>query len=179
MHDTSAQAVQHPERVGIQRHAFVDSLDPVEDQRCGFSSDTTDLRERLNGVADIASSFQEILCPGDEVLRLVTTMRNAAQVGNDCLDRRDASAVRRGKSCQELRQSAVDDRVRAVRRENNPGSHFPGRMSRAQNIQWVWQAGILGIFFDFPQFAVHFDGRPSSEDLVFRGAGHSGHIMES
>lgn len=55
------QAVQHPKCVGVQRNAFVDSLDPVENQGCAFSTDAMDLRERLNGVSDIASSFHEML----------------------------------------------------------------------------------------------------------------------
>ena len=69
--------------------------------------------------------------------------------------------------------------IRAVRRQNDSGAHFPRPMRGCQDIQRVSQANVLGILFDFPQLSVHFDGGPSGEDLVFRGAGRPGHIMES
>lgn len=103
----------------------------------------------------------------------MTTMGNALQMGNDCIDRHCADAFGSGKERQEPGQGPVDGRVRAVRRQNDSGSHFPRPMRECQDIQRVAKANVVGILFDFPEFSLHF------EFLIFRRAGRRGHIMES
>jgi len=87
----------------------------------------------------------------------VTAVRNAGQVRDDCFDCRNASAIGRGKDSQELGQSQVDVRVRAVSRQNDTGADFPWSMWACQYVQWVSQAGVMGILFDFPQPSLHLE----------------------
>lgn len=165
------QAVQHAERMDVQRHALVDAFDSMENQRGAFPTNPTDLRERLNGISDVAAVFYEMLCPSNQVFRFVATMRNARQMRHDCVDRRNASAVGRGKCGKELRQDSVDDCVGTIRRQNHSSSDFPRPVRTCQHVQRMSQTDVLRIFFDSPELFLHL------EYPVFREAGQRGHIM--